>query len=410
MPHSQQTPRRLSIVLWTVNLSSIAASIFSYVYLSYFVYQRTGSVFYSELVLLAPMLIPVLLCLVINRIAGASAPRRLLVMTNAAGMLVSLATYQWVSASVLVALLGALMIGFLDAIQRVARTVAVKRYFSAADVKYAVPLTLTAQFIAGGVAGIGLAFFKSGVTPSIASCIVTSAFVVAILAAWCLPRLAKVESGASAGAAGVRNEGGGFSTIIRVLKADSRLYRHFVSYVVFVSIFQGFFNVSRVALPTHQLHLSHSFVGYLQIISAMSALAGALMFVWIGKRNIVLSRLLVAWLSVASLAAMIGATAVTNVVVSYTMYFVFMFVWELLFFKYQSDIVSVTPHADMPLVATFQYAAVYLGMLITALLGGIFTHYFGLFPAAIAFTIAYVSFMVFTSVQKDRLRSAGSGA
>jgi hypothetical protein len=409
MSQLQQAPRRLSIFLWTVNLSSIAASIFSYVYLSYFVYQRTGSVLYSELVLLAPMFIPVLLCLVINRVAGASAPRQLLVMTNAAGMLVSLATYRWIDASVPAALLGALIIGFLDAIQRVARTVAVKRYFSAADVKYAVPLTLTAQFIAGGVAGVGLAFFKGEVTPDIASIIVTGAFAVAILAAWCLPRLTKTDSGAVAGAPEVRNRAGGFSAIIRLLKTNPPLYRHFMTYVVFVSTFQGFFNVSRVALPTHQLNLPQNFVGYLQIISAMSALAGALMFVWSGKRKIVLGRLLVSGLSITSLAAMIGATSVSNVVASYTMYFVFMFVWEFVFFKYQSDIVLVTAQEDMSLVATFQYAAVYLGMLITALIGGIVTHYFGLLPAAIAFSVAYLCFMVFTSFRRKAQLSAGCG-
>jgi len=188
------SPRRISAILWTINLSSIAASVFSYVYLSYFVYLQTNSVLLSEAVLLAPMVIPVLLCLVINRIAGIGAPRQILAAFNIVGVLVALLTYAGIGSEVYVAIAGALVIGFLDAVQRVARTVAIKRYFSAADVKFALPITLTAQFMAGGLAGVGLGFYRSEVTPLIAGSIVTMAFGLAAVAAWLLPRPPQEES------------------------------------------------------------------------------------------------------------------------------------------------------------------------------------------------------------------------
>lgn len=391
------SPRRISVLLWIVNLASIAACVFSYVYLSYFVYRRTGSVMASELVLIAPMVVPVLLCLLVNRLASRSPPRQLLLVANAVGVGVALATYTLIEVhegvAVVGALVGALAIGFLDALQRVARTVAIKRYFSTADVQYAVPLTLTAQFIAGGIAGVGLAWFKDAVTPSLAAAVVTGAFASAALAAALLPRLAHVAPAPSA----VVQRFGALGTLVDVLGANPLLRRGFWAFVVFVSVFQGFFNVSRVALPAHELQLPTSYVGYLQIIGAMSALAGALLFVALGKRKVVLGHSAVVALSALSLAAMVGACAAGTVLPSFMLYFVYMFVWEVLFFKYQSDLVAVTPAEHMPLVATFQYAGVYLGMIVTAALGGALSHRYGLAPTALVFAVAYAVWMSLTA-------------
>ncbi|WCM93494.1 MFS transporter [Acidovorax sp. NCPPB 2350] len=384
-------PRRLSAVLWTVNLSSIAASVFSYVYLSYFVYQRTGNVLLSEWVLLAPMVVPVLLCLLISRIANAGSPRKVLLLCNVLCAACALLCFGLLDRHIWLALVAALVIGFLDALQRVARTVAIKRYFSTADVKYAVPITLTAQFIAGGVAGIALAFYRSEITPQVANAMVCAGFLLAVAAARLLPAEAAPPAGASATAAArVRNP---LVQLRRLLAADAHLRRHFFAFLIFVSIFQGFFNVSRVTLPSHVLRLDQSWVGYLQMISAGSALLGALLFVWLVKQKIILGRPARVMLSGIALLAMGGATMVGQPVASYFLYFVFMFVWEVLFFKYQSDLVEVTPSDQMALVATFQYAGVYLGMLVTGTLGGILTSHIGLPACALIFALVYLVLM-----------------
>ena len=92
----KSTPRRNSAILWTVNLASIGASVFSYVYLSYFVYVKSGSVLLAEAVLVAPMVIPALLCLMVNRVAGGNAPRRVLLLANGGGIVLSLVVYAGV--------------------------------------------------------------------------------------------------------------------------------------------------------------------------------------------------------------------------------------------------------------------------------------------------------------------------
>lgn len=396
------TPRRISALLWTVNLSSIAASIFSYVYLSYIVYQKTASVQLSEAVLIAPMVIPVVLCLAINRIAGASSPRAILIWFNVAGMAVALATYPLVDKHIWTAIAGTLVIGFLDATQRVGRMVAIKRYFSSNDVKYALPITLTAQFIAGAIAGIVLSFYKSEITPAVAGMITICAYGIGAFAGWLLPA---APSQVAAGAAAAPAQGA-LAALARVLRDNPSLQRHFLAFVILVSAYQGFFNVSRVALPTHVLGLSQTYVGYLQIIGATSALGAALLFAYLGKRNTAFGRTAVVALNVFCLGAMVGATGTGDVAVSYTLYFVYMFLWEMLFFKHQSDVVAATPAEDMPLVATFQFAGVYLGMIVTGLLGSWVTHHYGLPAAAIGFAIGYAVLMSWNALRGTRLAPA----
>lgn len=385
-------PRYLSAILWMINLPSIAASVFSYIYLSYFVYQKTKSVLLSEAVLVAPFVIPVLLCLLINRIASFRSPRQILFSFNIFGVLIAILTYLSINTWTYAAISGALIIGFLDSIQRVARMVAIKRYFSSADLKYAVPITMTAQFVAGGVAGVGLAFYRNEMSPLIAGMIVTGGFALASVSAWLLPRTSQDMASAQ-----LQPAGNAFATLGRLLRQDTILRQRFFVFLIFVSIFQGFFNVSRVTLPSHVLQLPQSFVGYLQIISAMSALAGALMFAWLGKRLVVLGRLSVITLSLTSLLCMIGATAISNVTSSYILYAMYIFTWEILFFKYQSDLVVVTPSQHMALVATFQFAGIYLGMIVTSMLGSLIIEHTNMTVAALIFAAVYVLSMLLGS-------------
>ncbi len=387
------TPKRVSLLLWIVNLSSIAASIFSYVYLSYIAFQKTGSVMLSESVLLAPMVVPVLLCLVINATAGSRSPKSVLASFNFAGMVVAAVTYAFVDRSIAAAVVGTLVIGFLDATQRVARTVAVKRYFSTDDIKYALPITLTAQFIAGAIAGVALSFYKSEITPAMAGAITIAAYGFGTVAALLLPSAtAERQSAMPASALG---------TLTQLLRTSPTLQRRFVAFVILVSVYQGFFNVSRVTLPTYVLGLSQAYVGYLQIISATSALFAALLFAYASKRGATLRKTLTFALNVLCLGAMAGSTALKDVTVSYTLYFVYMFVWEVLFFKHQADIVATTPPEHMSLVATFQYASVYLGMIIVGFAGSWIAHGYGLFVASIVFVVLYVATMLWNSLRES---------
>lgn len=386
-----QTPRQISLLLWIVNLSSIAASVFSYVYLAYIAYEKTHSMLLSEAVLLAPMVIPVLLCLVINSAAGSRSPKSVLTSFNLAGAVVAAAIYALVDRFVAAAVVGTLIIGFVDATQRVARTVALKRYFSTEHIQYALPITLTAQFIAGAIAGVVLAIYKTEVTPLMAGTITVAAYAGGGLAALLLPSApAQRQSAMPSGA---------LSTLVNLLRTRPELQRQFVAFFILVSLYQGFFNVSRVALPTRVLGLSQSYVGYLQIIGASAALIAALLFALASKRSKTPGKMLTLSMNIVCLGAMAGAVALHNVAVSYALYFVYMFFWEVLFFKHQADVIATTPSEHMSLVATFQYASVYLGMIVAGLAGSWIANRYSLFVAAIAFIAVYVASMTWNAAR-----------
>lgn len=390
---------KISIILWIVNLAAIAASVFSYVYLAYFVYLNTQTVLYSDLVLLMPMLVPVIFCFAINNFSKTLPPYKLLTLANIAGAIIAVITYKMIPSLPLFALLGGLSIGFLDATQRVARLVAIKKYFSAEDVKYAVPITLTAQFIAGGIAGVIMTFWKGAITPNMALIVVVSLFVMATFAALLLPR--DVHETTAEGANKI-SALGTLKSLSQLLKTQPQLKQQFYTFVLFVSVFQGFFNVSRVSLPTFVLHLSDTYVGILQIISATSALIGAILFYVLNKKGFIFKISMTRLLSVISLVAMMGSTVLTNILPSYALYFVYMFLFELLFFKYQADVVSVCPKEEMPMVATFQYAAVYIGMMIIIFIGGLVTQIFGLTWAAALCVGLYLIIMLIEAIQVQK--------
>jgi len=109
--------RKLSMVLWVINLASIAGCTISYVYLSYFIYSATGNVLLADSVLVAPMLVPILLYVAIKKVADSGSPRHIFAQANASGLLSALVIFLLLPTLPLIAIAGALTIGFLDAIQ-----------------------------------------------------------------------------------------------------------------------------------------------------------------------------------------------------------------------------------------------------------------------------------------------------
>lgn len=56
----------------------------------------------------------------------------------------------------------------------------------------------------------------------------------------------------------------------------------------------------------------------------------------------------------------------------------------------------------MALVATFQYAGVYLGMIVTGILGGLITEQASLTTAALVFAVIYLVLMLLNAKQVAR--------
>ncbi|WP_345956396.1 hypothetical protein Q9323_18700 [Pseudomonas fulva] len=380
--------RRHSTLLWGVNLCAISASTLSYVYLSYYIYAHTGSLLLSQAVLFAPMVLPVILVAPIYRLADCLAPRTLLWSANLLSLGCAAITYKSLPHHVEVAVLGAVVIGTLDAVQRVGRIVAIKCYFPEAQIASSVPLTLTAQFIAGGLAGISLVLFKADMTPGLALLMTVSLFSMATLAAYLLPATTKSPVTAPVEPRLLRALGS-------LLQAHPALRLSLYEFIIFVSIFQGFFNVSRVLLPAHVLGLGEVYVGLLQAVNSVAALLGAVLFYRLVKYNLQPPPLPMALVS--GLFMMFAAFG-NDVQSSYIAYFCYIFFFELTFFKLQANLVKRTPARAMPLMASVQYAGVYLGMIITIFVGSMLVKYAGLFSTSVIFVTFY--FAATSALQK----------
>jgi MFS family permease len=374
--------RIVGCALWGTNLASISACTLCYIYLSYYVYRVSENIMLSELVLFAPMLLPVLLVLQINRLSQRYTPRNLMFVGNLLGLACSALTFLFLPHVPYLASLGVVFIGALDSVQRVSRIVAVKKYFSLDQIKLTVPLTLTAQFIAGGLAGGLLSAFKERISPEHVLLLTCLLFAVAALCALALPSIKHVTTSPHHQEAPPSP----FRQFASLLTQHPELQRHFIAFVLLITFFQGFFNVSRVALPAHQLGLPASYVGLLQLVNSGAALIGALLFYWASRKSTTFA---VQPLRALSAIAMVGACAVPNVVVSYASYFLYIFFFELVFFKIQADIVAACPAESMPLLATVQYAAVYAGMMLTILIGAFLVDKVGLMQAAALFVLVY---------------------
>lgn len=375
---SPDSSSSISRLIWTVNLCSISASTLSYIYLSWYIYSSTGSLFLSQAVLFTPMILPVIFVNGIKRVAECTSPGKLLLMTNIIACACTFITFFFLPRLPLIALAGGLVIGSIDALQRVGRIVAIKYYFSSDKIESTVPLTLTAQFIAGGLAGGLMALFRNHMTVHVAMSVIAGLFIVAFIAAALLPPVIMKKRADS--------EKGSAHRLQVFLSNNPGLKHAFIRFVAFITFFQGFFNISRVTLPSHVLGLAEGYVGLLQVVNSVSALIGAVLYYIANKRGVSFNPF---WMSVLSATFMcISATGV-SIAISYISFFFYIFFFELAFFKLQSDIVKNTSTENMSAVASMQYAGVYGGMILSIFTGSIITSYTSLFVTATVFAIIY---------------------
>ncbi|MDI2591842.1 hypothetical protein POF45_10425 [Pseudomonas sp. 681] len=372
--------KNLTVLIWIVNLCAICASTLSYIYLSYYTYKETGNLLYSQIVLFSPMVLPVLFVGQIYRLADRISPRTLLLLSNALALLAAVLVYSLLPSVALIAIVGGIAIGTLDALQRVGRIVAIKCYFNSANVESTVPLTLTAQFIAGGIAGATMALVKGEMMPWHALAITAVLFAIAAFAAFLLPRAERPATATIPQSAAL------IATFMTLMRTSPQLRRSFWSFIIFVSVYQGFFNVSRIILPAHVLGLSEGYVGLLQAVNSVAALVGAILYYKLNKRGHKLAPLSMA---AASALFMMAAAYGGGLASSYGAYFFYIFFFELAFFKLQSDVVLATPANAMPLVASVQYAGVYAGMIVTIFFGSLLVEHIGLLWTSVIFAVCY---------------------
>lgn len=327
---------------------------------------------------------PVLFVFQINRLARDYQPRNLMLWASLICVAVYAVTFALLDGRPWLALLGAAAIGLLDSIQRVTRVVAVRAYFGVEQVKSTIPLTLTAQFVAGGLAGVFMSSLRDRLTPGAACATTCSLAMISALCAYGIRTTKSAEASVPAVESGAG--GSAWSEFVGALRKSPELTQRFIAFLILIGVFQGFFNVSRVALPAQVLGLSSGYVGLLQVVNSSAALVGALTFYALGRREKVVNATVA---STISALAMIVCSTVHQIAISYSAYFLFIFFFELAFFKLQSDIVAACAREQIAVVVTVQYAAVSMAMMLAIFLGGISVSKLGLPATALLFCAAF---------------------
>lgn len=370
-------------VLWLTNLLSIFSSTIIYIYFSSYIYRSTDNIVLSDLIFMAPMILPVILYFTIADIVKRYRPKAILIYSNIACLILSYITFSYVDDYISLAFLSCLTIGLLDTLQRTSRMVMIKSIYDSESIKSAISLITTAQFVAGGAAGTTILYY--GATSGHQHLLVLTGLLYfsAILIALLLPDVQNTQKEEGKKKASI-------SQLLTLLRDNKQVGRLFLNFVIFVSLFQGFFSITRVALPIHQMGLSDSLVGLLQITISLAAVSGALAFHFMNKKEIEIET---KWFTGFAVVSMLVSTTSINVVVGFAFYFSFMFLFEISFFKHQSKLVIETPESEMGIIATFQYSMTYLGIIISILIGSALTDFIGLELTAITYSLVAVLFI-----------------
>ncbi|RSM71796.1 hypothetical protein DMB66_07160 [Actinoplanes sp. ATCC 53533] len=395
-PGAARSPGRDLIGLWSNTFFSVSSSTFLYLFFAIEVHNRTSSVLLSNLVLVAPLAIPALGSPVIHRVCTSGEPRRVLAGAMWLGGLAcaAAAALLLVVDGVLIPL--CLMIGFVDMVQRVGRLVVINRCVSRENMRSAVPVAFSAQFSSGCVvACLIYAGAGSWISPQFALCISGAGFVLAALTAHLIaePRDVAVPQG---------DHTGGYRALLaaefRALAANGRLRHAFISFVVLTTLFQGYYNLTRVALPLTTFHGSVALTGAVQFLSSFAALVAAIAFLAAGRR-VVLGNGFTCCLA----AVLMIAVAVTDLPLAFLgLYFLFMLSFELVFLRQQASIVEAADASTVALVSTLQIALIYLGMTVVVVLGSYFTSVAAVQSAAVAFCLCVVGFWALYAAPRER--------
>lgn len=160
-----------------------------------------------------------------------------------------------------------------------------------------------------------------------------------------------------------------------------------------------FLPYSAAILVTHRARLALNFV---QAANRVQCLFGQLAFI----RRVQIEKLSADTLPRQAKHQGLKLFGVYFHLATFTAYFAYMFMWELMFFNYEANVVNACSSADMAHVATYQYAASYFGIISVTLAGGLLTQYRGLLQTALILSALYLCYMLREAYSSNSQRSS----
>lgn len=361
--------------LWCAMLLSTAGSFLLLLALSISALERLDSalgvsgVFASQwfLALFAPAAV-VWLC-------ARWTPRAILAPVELGGAIVTLVIAATVEQPLVVLFALLLVRGYLDAITKSVRTVALRRYLEGPLLERGASLFNTSYYLGGAVGSlIGTLLVGRLSIEEIALVNVATYLGAAAL----YLRLGRLP--ASRPLPGVRRTSA-YLQAFGAIRDNPLLLAAFARLSITAGIFQGFHNVARTVMPLQEFGLAPSAVTALQALASMAILSGAL---FVGRFLQSDSRLQLdgTFLIIATSALMMLPLVGFAPPPAFALYFVFIFAFEVAFTKFQKDLVVHCRAEDMAAVASTNHAALTLSITITVLAIGFLADVWGLFGAA----------------------------
>ena len=365
------------------------------------VLDKTGSVALSNLVIATPWILPVIGCKLIHYLSSRYSPQAVTMTTTGLGCLTCLAATLSVPRYVAGAFLIIAIIGLVDAIQRVERFVVIKIGIAPSVIESTVPITLSAQFIGGITAGILFTLIEPTTDMPLVLGLSAFGFLSACLSGFLFPG---VGSPAWQGEHANRQLPGSLMRLISMLRDDLRLHIRFALFVALTILFQGYYNLTRVALPASAVTTidTSDMVGYLQITASGAALLGALLYYKLPKCREVFGGL---GLTFSGALLMVTLPMILNGRFLITAYFLYILIFELIFFSAQSKLVKAAKTCQISLIITYQYAFIYSGMAVLVLFGSMLLPKIELLGVSAATANLTVIFLFVNSRTITRLNS-----
>ncbi|MCG6122426.1 MAG: hypothetical protein MEP57_06935 [Microvirga sp.] len=389
--------------LWIGSFLGTTANFALYLLLASEIFRQTGSALLASLVFAAQWALPVLLVLRIEQAGRMIEPRRL--MVGAALTFAGLTAVAAVAAPGVAPVIALCAIfGALESLVKSGRLVALKRYYEPPALQTSVSSLASAMYLgsAAGGALFALAPSENGVAVVAAAAVGAHLVAAAALATLPAPSVAVAEG--ERGALSAR----AFAEALRASASDPRVFEALFRLVLVCGVFQGFHNIARTALPLVHLDAGGAAVGVLQVVAAAAIIAGVVTYRFAFAASDRLTG--VAGVLGYVCAALLVAPALTrDAALSFSLYFAFIFTFELLFIHHQTRLVVAAKASAISVVSAFQYAVINLAMLTTAVGGGVLVDTIGLVATAAVFALGFAAL----SACREAIRrgvARGSGA
>ncbi|WP_299775925.1 MFS transporter [uncultured Tateyamaria sp.] len=369
-------PVRIFAQVWVAVFLASLSTFFLLMVLSAKVFSESASPLAANSVVLTQWLPAILALPLIRSATRRFSPRDLLFGTEfISAAVIPLIAIVYGAFYAMIALL--LVKGGMDSLSKVARALAVKRYFSGRELDKAASYYNTAMLAGSGVGALFGALLLNVLSLASILAICSLCHIVAGCLYILLPR-------------GHEDKQTSASAPVPISKLNPRLQAGFFYFIAAVALYQGFQNVARSAFPTEQLGMSEAGIALIQTITSFAYILGALFAARISVAENRYDRV-GPGVHIFALTMLIPLPLVTEVSYGLILYGGFAFAFEVAFAVHMRFLIVASPKEQLSNIVASANAFALAAMVAVAFLGSFAVERFGLFWVTCAFLLLATS-------------------